>query len=229
MLSFKIDTLEDAYAVVRHYGLEHADWGAGSARGFADSLFVAGSSSLDVQGVAEAMATYIAEVEASGDISHDAWFARERQDFVDTLRGAMDARARLVDCIRETKLAPSGGAVWRLLAELATTPLPAARAREPGLEQLLPGLARNLVQLRTFAARYEDSLRLKYIPGESALVDELLCKDIEKFDVTLSEASPWPGREPDWFWELAALLRLATDDGLIAELTSATEGVTATA
>jgi hypothetical protein len=214
---------------VRHYGLEHADWGAASARGFADSLFVAGSSSLDVQGIAMAMSDYIEQAGqgALNEPTHDAAVARERRELVNGLRRAMDARQRLAECIRETKLASDGGAVWCLVAELATSASPAALIREPEFEWLLPNVARSLSALNQLAAHDMDSLTLNYVPGESVLLDGLLRKDIERFDVTLSEAPAWAGRDPDRFWELAALLQLATNEEFAAALKDAVDPVPA--
>jgi hypothetical protein len=169
---------------------------------------------------ARAFADYIEQAEkgASNEPPHDAAVAEERRELLNALRRAMKARVRLAECIRETKLASHGGAVWCLVAELATTPSPTSLIRDPAFKSLLPSVARSLAELKGLAAHDRDAAPLTYVPGELVLLDGLLCKVIEQFDVTLSKAPAWAGRDPGWFWELAALLRLATNEEFAATL-----------
>jgi len=212
-----IARLEDAHAVVRRYKLEHYDWGEfATAEGFADHLFANGRAHTTLA-LAAQMQTYIdhCQESAANGQDWDAELRAERNFYESALNARAEKRAALASMIREVKFGEMGGRIWSTVAELATSAAPQEWfAQKPALA--IP-VAKFLKSLWDIREHHTDSLEMDYAPGVSK-VDYLIRLDVEQFDETLATAPPWSGRDPDWFYELCALLRLAGNPSIQSAL-----------
>jgi hypothetical protein len=219
MHSYPMRTIEDAFSLVRRYGLDRADFAGGSAEGFAAWLFIPGHELYDVSVIAQEVEKYkwdFVQHEKSGQ-NLDERLIAEAAERTETLKSHAQSRRELAEFIRSVKFGVDGGHLWAAVAELATTP---ARARlMPGdsKTKLLPRLNAVIRGLREFEKTFGDSRAIGYTPGCNGQLDLMLRMDIERFDVTLVEAAPWDGKESDWSFEMSALLRLAASDLVAVE------------
>ena len=225
MLTYAMDTLEDAYALIERYRLDTIDWGHGTAEGFALMLFDHGGVK-NVEGLAWMVKKYkeACEEYASKSLTFDQELARDTEGTRDALRYAAEARATLAAFVRQTKFRRLGGAVWAAVAELATT----ARADRVELAAQSPWLLSRLRDVLTKAREFESDFfeavhEMKYVPGEDGFLDALGRMDIERLDTTLTEAPPWPGREDQYSFEVNAFLQLALDAAFTAFLDARVE------
>lgn len=209
---FNIENLEDAQAVVRHYGFDLKGCGKLTEQGLADHVYMCGITQMDAAGFAGAVESYMDQADIYQLIGEDldARLALDRERFSSFLEHAADARAALAEFIQELRAEPEGAAAWTALAELATQPNPEDCTQDRTIRPQLPGVLRILERLKEFEPCFRESLSLDYAPGESVLLDALLRADIERLDATLSRV-PRRGREANAFLELAALLRLVAD------------------
>jgi hypothetical protein len=225
MYSNPLNTLEDAYEVVRRYGLDRADYGGGSAAGFAAWLFLPGYGVADVSVIAEELANYqrnFAHLARMGQ-DLDERLASEAAALNATLEEHAEQRRELSEFIRSVKFKTEGGRVWAAIAELATTPPGGRTALSESIAEMRPHVLATLAGLLRFESAFHDSLSVTYTSGEDGQLDLMLRMDIERFDVTLEQAAPWDGKEEDRSYEMCALLRLAASD-FVAVKATATNG-----
>jgi hypothetical protein len=147
----------------------------------------------------------------------DERLAIDAAALTETLNSRTQSRRQLAEFIRSVKFSAGGGHLWAAIAELATTPARARLAQGDSMTKLLPRLDTVFRGLREFEKAFGHSLAIPYTPGCDGQLDLMVRMDIERFDVTLAEAAPWAGKEPDWSYEMSALLRLAASDLVAAE------------
>jgi hypothetical protein len=222
MYSNPLNSLEDAYEVIRRYGLDRTDFGGGSAAGFAAWLFVPGRGVADVSLVAEELAKYKEDFarNARMRVNLDEQLASEAADLTGTLEEHAKHRRELSEFIRSVKFGTDGGRVWAAVAELATTPPGGRAAVGESIAEQRPRVLATLAGLLRFESAFHDSLALTYSPGDDGQLDLMLRMDIERFDVTLDQAAPWAGKDPDWAYEMCALLRLAASGFAVVKATA---------
>lgn len=216
MHSLKIDTLQDAHNVIRRYGLDRFVWSAGSAQGFADRLFLDGHPHLDVAELSRALEAYVEEANAVDDL--DEMLRAERESAEQVIDIHMKARLDLAEQIRKFRCQPGGGECWAAIGAIATSPSPVEHLTALAKGLPLLSIKGMLDILASTVGRFEDSLGLGYVPGESPVLDELIRVDISRLDETLISLPRWAGREPELIYELGALQRLATDELLLRAL-----------
>jgi hypothetical protein len=205
-----LDTIEDARDVVRRYGLDRADLCGGTAEGFAAWLFVPGKGIEDVTALASELENYRSEFtrHARNGQSLDELLAIDANKLIDSLNGHADRRRELSDFVRSVKFGPHGSIVWVMISELATTPPPGRQGVLDTQPHLRQRVLESLCSIHGLMRSFSDSTTLSYLPGVDGCLDLLLRMDIERLDVTLSEARPWAGKGPDTCFEICALFRL---------------------
>jgi hypothetical protein len=212
MYSNPMNTLEDAHDVIRRYALDHADFGGGTAEGFAAWLYVPGLSNLDVLTLARQLKNYKKDYakEARKGKNLDESLLVDAADLSKVLERYTKQRRELAECIRSLKFGAQGGALWETIAELATTPRRARQTlgREDGI--LLSRIPQVVNTLRTHKWGFDEAEGNHYQPGQDGELDLLIRMDIKRLDVSLFEAPPWAGKEPSMSLELAALFNFVS-------------------
>lgn len=217
---YEIRTLEDAHAVIKHYGLDKFEWGGiGTSEGFANDLFGRGVD-VNIFSLADLFHAYRRKCEKEGSREVNARLAEYKDGVVDVIETRNKERLAFANFIREVKVDEREAALWEFVAEIATKDDPVARIngltrdRRASLVKVLDGL-------EAFREAFEESVNGLYAPGKDEVVDQCMFFDIARFDVTLASEKPWDCGDPDWFDEAGALLNLASN----AELRRALEGV----
>jgi hypothetical protein len=220
MYTNPLNTIEDAYEVIRRYGLERADFGGGTAEGFAAWLFVPGNALADVTVLAMELERYRNDFAEHARIGRnlDERLAGDAANLARALKEHTEARRELAELIRSVKFGEYGALVWPTIAELATTPARGRQAVNESVRPLRPLIAAVLRGLREYEECFDDSRGLHYEPGNDGYLDLMIRMDIERLDVTLSEAPPWAGKEPEASYELCALYSLASTDEVAQSL-----------
>jgi hypothetical protein len=222
MLTYRINTLEDAYALVARYKLDTIDWGHGTAEGFALMLFLSGMVE-DVGVLAGMVEEYkeACELRASEGLSRNEELARDTEGTCEALQDVAEARGKLAAFVRKTKFGPHGGAVWAAIAKLATTATTDRLELAPESPRLLARIRDVLTGAREFESDFFNAVHeMEYAPGENEFLDTLVRMDIERLDTTLTQAPAWPGREDQYSFEVNAFLQLALDVTFMAVLDS---------
>jgi hypothetical protein len=220
MLTYSIQTLEDAYELLERYELLTSDWGQGSASGFAAKLLVERPASVD----APALAAMLAEYQAQGNNAAlaqtmDAALVRQATAIRESIEAARASRWRVGEFVRKAKYSHAAGPwAWKLVAELATM-RPAHRLElRPRLQ---PGfLAHAAALLHGLAALAGDDLfdfGVSYTPGDDELLDAFVRVDIERLDAPLA-TRPWPNGPQADACAIAALFSLARDTAFLASV-----------
>ena len=152
MYSNPLHTIEDAFDVVRRYGLDRAHFGGGSAEGFAAWLFIPGHKVADVNVIAEEVEKYKRDFERhmrAGE-NLDERLKVDAAELTEALNSHARSRRELAEFIRSVKFSAEGGRLWAAVAELATTPAnarpslgdPMTKLRPPGKRTMTSGRRR---------------------------------------------------------------------------------------
>jgi len=211
MNQHQIESLKDAHDLIRNLALDEFDWkGGGSAAGFADRLFLIGETvSMDALVLRVNNYRLACKEHSQGTDGVDAE-ARDDREFLESMVSwRNDVRTRTAEFVRSVRFGESGGAVWTLVARLATV-------RAPGVEllavkdvRLLERLMSVLDGLVELESDWEASHHLPEHDDEFFL--RCLRINVELFDEVLMKASAWDGKNDDTSYEMRALLRLAHD------------------
>ncbi len=212
-----LDSIDDAYAIVRHYNLHQADFGGGTAEGLAAFMYVPGQRIWSVWHLAGCLAEYKAAFanDASRGKDLDARLLSEAAELTAFLRAHMDKRRQLAEFVRSVKFGPQGGAVWAAIAELATTPFPAHSTVYRATRAPLERMAAVLGEMQRHTGLLHGAPN-GYEPGTDAILDLMVRLDVERLDIAFEAAKPWAGREEEMAYELEALFRLCGEQGIAA-------------
>lgn len=135
----------------------------------------------------------------------------EASELNQSLQEYATQRAALASCIRTVKFGAQGGAVWDAMAEGATSSRVTRASRAEPSSTLRPLIAATLSDLARHKFGFDESRGLQYEPGVDSDLDLLVRMDIERLDISLREAAPWAGKEPEMRIEICALFELVAD------------------
>ncbi len=209
MTVHQINTVDDSSRILHLYELGVWPFDSGSARGFANWLFVK-ALSISTEELAERIDEYVDEFDAHADGGSD--FDELMQRNADTaMRGhriAEKAANDLLWAIRGVKDDEFGRAVWFAIAEWATS----ANLADVVQQTDVHVAAHALTALRGLAKleRSLDVSHLRYFPSGIGHRDTFVRMGIERLDQALEGYSVWQDAEVHWPVEVSALMTLAT-------------------
>jgi hypothetical protein len=208
MLTRQIPSLSDIYTLLNRYSLAAIDWGEATAEGFALHLLANPEEVNDALTLSAAIHRYIGlclERATRGAVAADAGRTDLEAAELDS-----QARAWLLEVVRQAKFGTYGGVVWPAIARAATL-APVERLQstpELGASGAFVDMA--LTHLKKALCEGFVLETMSYSPGLTPVLDRMVRLDIERLDDALASIAPTQ-RNPTCSLELSALLALACD------------------
>ena len=208
MYSNPMNTLADAYEVIRRYGLEY-DFlvDGGSAEGFAAWMYINGRPLADVSVLALELKNYKADHadHASRGEDLDEVLRGDAADLTRIIEQHMKERLALAECIRSVKFSEGGGHVWDFISNLATNADYVAQQAGGDISFYADRVVQVVDALRQHKFGFDQAEGNHYHPGADRELDALVLVDLLELDQSLFKAPTWAGREPLMSLELTAL------------------------
>ena len=224
MPTHSINTIDDAWRVVRRYGLH--DW-LGSHADNLESLacwLYQRTRRVSTEEVVGYLRAYMDARTAAGPHSadFDAANVRDAEDAMSGYRHYEKGISDLMWLVRSERTRQLGRDAWSTVAALAVVRDKASVIDSQSREVLVEvrRVLQALAQLRLSVCP------IRYVPGADEVTDTFMFADLERLDETLSDDALWRDEEnlirPT---EISALARLAEDKSVLATLEAKLAGV----